>query len=315
MAQDPGLRELLASGVFAITAEVTPPLSADPAALLARAAPLRCKADAINVTDAAGARVALSSFAAAAILAGQGIEPVLQITCRDRNRIALAGDLIGAAAQGVRNILVLHGDAPEGGDLPEAKPVYDLDSRAVIALARQMRDGGALPSGRAIEPAPDLYIGAADTPLDPPADWEPAGLQRKADAGADFIQTQFCFDLEVARRYIARLADFGLTERLKILIGVGPIASARSARWMRDKLFGVEVPDATIARLEGAGDEAAEGRRICVELIQGLAEIPGVAGVHVMAPVQKPDAIARVIDESGVRASRPSAALGAPSLA
>ncbi len=312
MAQDPGLRELLAAGVFAVTAEVTPPLSADPAPLLARAAPLRDQADAINVTDAAGARVAMSSFAAAAILARQGIEPVLQLTCRDRNRIALAGDLIGAAALGVRNILVLHGDAPEGGDLPEAKPVYDLDSRAVIALARRMRDGGGLPSGRAIEPAPNLFIGAADTPLDPPAGWEPSGLQRKAEAGADFIQTQFCFDLEVARRYLGRLADFGLTERLKILIGVGPIASARSARWMRDKLFGVAVPDGIIARLEGADDEAAEGRRICVELIQGLAEIPGVAGVHVMAPVQKPDAIAQVIEESGVRATRSPAALGAP---
>ena len=312
MAQDQGLRELLAAGVFAVTAEITPPLSADRAALLSRAAPLRGEVDAINVTDAAAARVAMSSFAAAAILAQEGYEPVLQVTCRDRNRIALAGDLIGAGAQGVRNILVLHGDAPDGGDLPEAKPVYDLDSRAVIALARRLRDDGQLPSGRAIEPPPDLFIGAADTPLDPPAGWEPSGLQSKADAGADFIQTQFCFDIELARRYAARLADFGLTERLRILFGVGPIASARSARWMRDKLFGVAVPERVIARLEGAADEAAEGRRICVELIQGLAEIPGVAGVHVMGPLQKPDAIAQVIAESGVRAGRSPAALGAP---
>ena len=304
MAAKARLQELFAADGFAVTAEVVPPLSADRGALLARTAPLQGKADAINLTDGAGARVSLSSFAGAAILAAAGIEPVLQVTCRDRNRIALAADLLGAAAQGVRNILVLHGDSPEGGDMPDAKPVYDLDSRGVMSLARDMRDSGVLPSGRAIQPPPQLLIGGADTPFDPPADWQPKGLLAKAEAGADFIQTQFCFDLEVARRYLARLADFGLAERLKILIGVGPIASARSARWMRDNLFGVEVPETVIERLEAATDPAAEGRRLCVQMIQGLREVPGVAGVHIMAPQQKPESIAAVIEDSGVLADR-----------
>lgn len=298
------LETLLSNGTFAVTAEVAPPLAASAEALLARVAPLRGLADAVNVTDAAGARVALSSFAAAAILARHGIEPVLQVTCRDRNRIALAGDLIGAAAQGVRNLLILHGDAPEGGDLPDAKPVYDLDSRGVMSLARQMRDQGTLPSERVIDPAPQFFIGAADTPHDPKPDWQPTGLAAKADAGADFVQTQFCFDLAVARRYLARLAEAGLTERLAILVGVGPIPSARSARWMRENLFGVAVPDAVVERLERAADPAAEGRCICVELIQGLGEIPGVAGVHIMAPRQGAEAIASVIEDSGVRGAR-----------
>ncbi len=301
MAADGHLRRLLASGRFAVTAEVTPPLAADAGALLAKAAPLKGRVDAINVTDAAGARVAMSSFAAAAILAQDGIDPVCQVTCRDRNRIALAGDLIGAAAQGVTNILVLYGDDPSGGDQPDAKPVHDLDSKAVMQMARQMREEGVLPSGRAIESPPHFFIGAADTPRDPEPDWQPSGLQAKREAGADFVQTQFCFDLAMARRYLARLNEAGITERLKMLVGVGPIASARSARWMRDNLFGVSVPEHVIDRLDKATDAAAEGRRICIELIQGLSETPGVAGVHVMAPRQSMETIAQIIEDSGVR--------------
>lgn len=298
------LSALLARGAFVVTAEVTPPLAADQGALLQRAAPLRGLADAINVTDAAGARVALSSLASAAILARAGFEPVMQVTCRDRNRIALAGDLLGAAALGVTNLLVLHGDDPARGDLPEAKGVYDLDSRAVMSLARRMRDQGTLPSDRAIDHPPAFFIGGADTPFDPPPDWRPTGLAAKAEAGADFIQTQFCFDLEVARRYLARLRDAGLTEQLHLILGVGPLASARSARWMNETLHGVSVPEALIERLEKAADPAAEGRALCVELIQGLAETEGAAGVHVMAPLQRADAIARVIADSGVLKGR-----------
>jgi methylenetetrahydrofolate reductase (NADPH) len=301
MAAGGHLRRLLASGRFAVTAEVTPPLSGDAAALLAKAAPIKERVDAINVTDAAGARVAMSSFAAAAILAQNGIDPVCQVTCRDRNRIALAGDLIGAAAQGVTNVLVLYGDDPSGGDHPDAKLVHDLDSRAVMQMARQMREEGILPSGRAIESPPRFFIGAADTPRDPEPDWQPSGLQAKLEAGADFVQTQFCFDLAVARRYLARLTEAGITERLKMLVGVGPIASARSARWMRDNLFGVSVPDHVIDRLDKAAEPAAEGRRICIELIQGLRETPGVAGVHVMAPRQSMETVAQIIEDSGVR--------------
>jgi len=293
------LRGRLAQAEFAITAEVAPPLTADPEVILAAAAPLLGRVDAINVTDAPGARAAVSSLAAAAILRRAGHEPVMQVTCRDRNRIAISGELLGAAALGIGNILVLHGDDPAGGDLPEAKPVYDLDSREVMHLARAMRDDGVLPSGRPIQSPPAFFIGAADSPHDPAPDWQPDGLIAKQHAGAEFVQTQFCFDAGVVRRYVARLADFGLTERLCFLIGVGPLASAASARWMNDKLFGVQVPDAAIARLERAQDPQAEGLRICVELIQELRQIDGVAGVHIMAPLRGAPAIADVIEALG----------------
>ena len=299
MTERSRLESRLAERQFVITAEITPPLSADADALLVKAEPLRGKVDAINVTDGAGARVAMSSLSAATLLVQAGLEPVLQVTCRDRNRIGLAADLIGAAALGMHNILILHGDSPERGELPEAKGVFDLDSRGLMTMVRAMRDEGKIPSGRAIEPPPHLFIGAADVPNDPAPDWEPKSLTAKAEAGADFVQTQFCFDPAVAGRYLARLADFGLTDKLKVIIGVGPLASARSARWMNDNLFGVTVPDETIARLEGAEDQAAEGRRICVELIQALREVPHVAGVHIMAPLQGSEAIAAVIEEAG----------------
>ena len=289
------LRDCLAAGRFAFTAEIAPPLTADPQSLRALAAPLRGLADALNVTDGAGARTAMSSLAAAAILQEAGFETVLQMTCRDRNRIALAGDLLGASALGVRNLLVLHGDDPARGDTPDAKPVYDLDSREVIRLARHMRDEGTVPSGRAIQVPPRYMIGAADTPHDPAPNWRPHRLAAKQEAGAEFVQTQFCFDPGVVRRYLACLSAAGLTEKLHVLIGVGPIVSAASARWMNEKLFGVQVPEALIARLEGAADQAAEGRRICVELIEELRTIEGVAGAHIMAPRQGAAAIAEVI--------------------
>jgi methylenetetrahydrofolate reductase (NADPH) len=237
----------------------------------------------------------MSSFAAAAILVANGFEPILQVTCRDRNRISLAGDMIGAAAQGVRNVLVLRGDDPKGGDQPDAKPVFDLESADLMIMIRDMRDKGELPSARKIDPAPAFFIGAADVPRVPDEKWKPEFLLKKADAGAGFLQTQFCFDLDMVRQYIARLTAEGITERVGVIIGVGPIRSAKSARWMNDNLFGVHVPDATIERLDAADDQTAEGRAICIELIQGLQQIPGVAGAHLMAPAQGPDAIAKVL--------------------
>jgi methylenetetrahydrofolate reductase (NADPH) len=291
----PTLRDKLARGDFIVTAEILPPLSASAAALMEKVEPLRGLADAVNVTDAAGAKPAMSSFAAAAILAREEIEPVLQITVRDRNRIALAGDLLGAAAQGVRNLLILHGDDPKTGDSPEAKPVHDLDSRAAMALARDMRDRAELPSGRKISPAPDFFIGCADTPLDPAPDWQPKGLEAKIAAGAEFAQTQFCFDPELARRYFARLAECGIPQRLKLIAGVGILASARQARLIRDRLFGVAVPDAVVERLDGAADARREGRAIAVELLRRLSKTPGVAGVHLMAPLGSGPAIAETI--------------------
>jgi methylenetetrahydrofolate reductase (NADPH) len=280
---------------FVITAEIVPPLSGGAAALLAEAHHLREGVDAINVTDAAAGRTTMASFASAAILAQNGYEPILQVTCRDRNRIALAGDLLGAAAQGVHNVLVLRGDDPKGGDQPDAKPVFDLESADLMKMARDMRDKGELPSGRKIDPAPHFFIGGADIPRVPDEKWNPDAVRRKVDAGAGFFQTQFCFDLDVARKYAARMVSDGITDKLGIIIGVGPIRSAKSAAWMNANLFGVHVPDAIIKRLEGASDQAVEGRSICAELIAGLREIPGIAGAHIMAPAQGPDAIAKVV--------------------
>jgi methylenetetrahydrofolate reductase (NADPH) len=282
-------------GEFAITAEIVPPLSATKTMLLQEAEVLRGVVDAINVTDGAGAATTMSSFSAAALLAAAGHEPVLQITCRDRNRIALTADLLGAAAQGCYNLLVLMGDDPTKGDQPQAKAVFDLDSRDLMRVATALRVDGNMPSGKTITDRPPFYVGAADMPLDPAADWKPTGLQAKIDAGAQFAQTQFCFEPEVAQRYIARLRDEGVTEKLGILLGIGPILSPKSARWMNENLYGVTIPDTTIKRLEQASDAKLEGKIICAELIQQYREIPGLAGVHIMAPAQKSDAIAESI--------------------
>jgi len=280
---------------FVITAEIVPPLSAAGTKLLHEAGQLKGKVDAINLTDAAAGKTSISSFAAAAILVANGHEPILQVTCRDRNRIALAGDLIGAGAQGVKNLLILRGDDPKNGDQPDAKPVFDYESIDLLKLARDMRDKGELPSARKIDSPPQFFIGGADVPRRPDANWKAAPLLNKIEAGADFVQTQFCFDLDVCRAYIDRLRSEGIIDRLAVIIGVGPIRSAKSARWMNENLFGVHVPEATIERLEAAKDQAAEGRAICAELIAGLREIPGVAGAHVMAPAQGPEAIAQVL--------------------
>jgi methylenetetrahydrofolate reductase (NADPH) len=292
------LEAVLRAGRFAVTAEVTPPLSCDAEDLLRDALPLKGLADAVNVTDGASARVHLAAPAAAAILVQHGIEPVLQFTCRDRNRIALQSALIGSAALGVRNLMILRGDDPAVGDQPDAKPVFDLDSRALIETAAAIRDRGELPSGRKVAGRAEFFIGAADSPLDPPPGWQPTSLAAKVEAGARFAQTQFCMDTGVVRRYVARLAEAGLAGRIDLLVGIAPLASVRSARWMKAQLFGTIIPDALIVRLEGAADARAEGRRIAVELLQELAEIPGVAGAHIMAPLNH-TAIPEVIAEAG----------------
>jgi methylenetetrahydrofolate reductase (NADPH) len=292
------LARRLAGGQFVITAEVVPPLSTDPADLLARASPLRGLATAVNVTDGAGAKAHLSSLVAAHILLQSGIEPTLQMTCRDRNRLALQNDLLGALALGVRNVLVISGDDPKTGDQPATKPVFDLDSKGLLALAQQLAEERRLPSGAAVRGPTQLVLGAAALPVDPPDDWSPTDLIGKADAGARFIQTQFCMDVPIARRWIARLNELGLTKRLKVLVGVAPIPSARSARWMRTRLFGSIIPEWIIERLDKASDPRRAGEEICIEILRQLATIPGVAGAHIMAP-QNPSAIARVIAAFG----------------
>jgi methylenetetrahydrofolate reductase (NADPH) len=293
------LQRQLRGGGFVVTAELTPPVSIVPAEFIDRALALRGLVTAVNVTDGAGSRAHLSSLAASHFLVRNGIEPILQLTCRDRNRIALQGELLGAAALGVRNILVLRGDDPTTGDQPDTKAVFDLDTAGLLAMAHRMRSENRLPTGTEIKGAVKFVLGAAEIPVDPPADWRPHGLLAKLQAGAVFIQTQFCMDAGVVRRYAARLLDLGIAQRLPILIGVAPIPSARSARWMKEKLYGTLIPEDIVARLEGATDPKSEGKKICIELMRELAETPGIAGAHVMAP-QHHAALAEVIAASGV---------------
>jgi methylenetetrahydrofolate reductase (NADPH) len=292
-----GFETKLRAKQFVITAEVSPPLSSDLEHLLQRTMPLAGLADAVNITDAASARAQMSALAAAGILVRHGVEPILQLTCRDRNRIALQGDLLGAAALGVRNLLILTGDDPGAGDQPEAKPVFDLDSRRLIETAVGIRDRHELPTGRKIAGHADFFIGVADIPLDPPARWAPLSLHNKITAGAQFVQTQFCMDAGIARRYVRRLTGEGITERLFVLIGLAPLPSARSALWIREHLPGSIIPDALIDRLASASDPKAEGKRICVELLRELAQIPALSGAHIMAP-RNHGAIAEVIAEA-----------------
>jgi methylenetetrahydrofolate reductase (NADPH) len=277
------LEQVLRAGDFAITAEIVPPVSCDPQHLIEKSQPLKGLADAVNVTDGAGAHVHLGAVTAAGLLVAAGIEPILQLTCRDRNRIALQSELIAAAASGVRNLLLLTGDQPGAGDQPEAKPVFDLDSTALLETARLIRDRGQLPSGRTVKGSAPFFLGAAEVPVDPPPGWRPDALKRKVAAGAQFVQTQFCMDAGVVARYATRLAEAGLSDAF-LLIGIAPLRSARSALWMRKNLYGTIIPDHIVTRLEKAADPLAEGGRICIELVDRLAEIRGVAGVHLMAP-------------------------------
>ncbi|MGD0492047.1 MAG: methylenetetrahydrofolate reductase [Steroidobacteraceae bacterium] len=289
------LRALLAAKEFALTAEITPPASSNLADLLAKAAPLKGMADAVNVTDGAGARAHLDSIVAASALLKEGIEPILQLTCRDRNRIALQSQLLGAAALGITNLLLLKGDDPRAGDQPDAKPVFDLDTAALAATAVAIRDRGELPYGRKVGGSAAFFVGVADAPMDPPPGWMPAGLTKKIEAGAEFAQTQFCMDAGILRRYVERLRESGALERLHLLIGVAPLASAKSARWIKQHLFGSIIPEWMIERLEEAGDPPVEGRALCVELLKEYAEIPGVSGAHIMAPLNE-QAIPAVIE-------------------
>lgn len=299
------LEKVLAAGGFAVTCETSPTATTDALPLLDRVAPLRGVADAVNVTDGATAKPHLSSLVLAGMMMRDGIEPVLQFTVRDRNRIALQGDLLGAGAFGIPNILCLTGDDPKKGEEPDAAPVFDLDTAGLISLTRKMRDEGQLNSGREIKAPPKLLIGCADAPFVPADDWEPGALRAKIAAGADFAQTQYCFDMEIAKAYFARLADFGITDKLPFLVGIGPLASLKQAMWMDENLWGVSIPAPVMKRMEGAADQKEEGKKICAELIQQLREIPGVSGVHLMAPRQEA-AMAEVIQISGILDERPT---------
>ena len=291
------------SGRFVATVEIAPPDSADPAALLARAQKFAGLVDAVNITDGAGGNCHMSSAAAAAILAANGHTPVCQIACRDRNRIAVQGDMLGAAALGVRNILCLTGDDVGQGDHPQAKPVFDLDAVTLLQIARAMRDRGEFASGRKLDTPPELFLGATANPFAPPFEGRIDNLELKIEAGAQFIQTQFCFDLPLLERFMDAVRRRRLHERALIIVGVGTLSSVKALRWMAHHVPGVSIPESVLGRIAGAEDQKAEGLAVLVETIQALRRIEGVGGVHLMGH-RNEDTLVEAIVRSGVREGR-----------
>jgi len=289
------LHKKLLDKVFVFTAETTPPDASDKETLLKNVMPLKGIADAVNVTDSPGAKVHMSSLTASIILAQNDIDPILQLTVRDRNRLALQGDLVGASALGVNNILCLGGDNPKNGDQPETKIVNDVDSITLVATAHMMRKEKKFPSGRTIDPAPKIFIGGAEVPTSGKPN--PDKILNKINKGVDFFQTQYVFDSKVLSEYMKILGDEGILEKTNFIIGLGPFASAKSAKWMNENLFGVDVPDQIIKRLEGAENQKEESKKICLELIESFRDIKGVKGVHLMGH-KKEEVISEIIKES-----------------
>jgi methylenetetrahydrofolate reductase (NADPH) len=288
---------ILRAGHFAVTAEIAPPDSADPEAVYARAALFDGYVDAINATDSSGANCHMSSMGICSLLTRRGYAMILQQSCRDRNRIAMQGDILGAAAMGVCNVLCLSGDGVESGDHPQAKPVFDMDSISALGMVRHMRDEQQFLSGRAISSPPRLFLGAAANPFAPPLDFRPHRMAKKIAAGAQFIQTQYCFDVERMKTFMAQVRDMGLLENAFVLAGVGPLASAKAAEWIRKNVAGVHIPDDIIRRLAGAEDQKQEGVDLCVDLIEQMREIEGVSGVHIMA-YRMEDRIGEIVSRS-----------------
>ena len=288
------LRNSLQENKFVFTAETSPPDSGNKEVIIKQVECLKYLADAVNVTDGAGAKSHMSALATAVILAQNSIEPVLQFTTRDRNRIAIQGDLLGGWALNVPNILCLYGDEVKGGDQPETREVRDLDTISLLKTAHDIKINKTYPSGRKIEDAPEFFIGGADTPFEVKDDFDGANLIKKINAGVEFFQTQYAFDEVVLKNYMMKLNKLGITDKAYFIIGLGVIRSAKSARWMNKNLFGINIPEKIITRIENSNDEKIEGIKICIELIEKYKLISGVSGVHLMGYKQEQD-IASVI--------------------
>ena len=297
------LERVLRRGEFAVTTELNPPDSADPQDVYERAAIFNGWVDGINAVDASGANCHMSSVGICALLTRMGYAPIMQIACRDKNRIAIQGDVLGASAMGVQNIMCLTGDGVQAGDQPGAKPVFDLDCMSLLETVRIMRDNGKFLSGRKLTTPPHVFLGAAINPFAPPYDFRPYRLAKKIEAGAQFVQSQYCFDVPMFRAYMDKVRDLGLHEKVFILCGVGPLASAKTAKWIRSNVPGIHIPDDIIKRLEGAQDQKKEGKQICIDIINEVKEIAGVSGVHVMAYRQE-EYVAEIVHESGVLKGR-----------
>lgn len=294
------LERVLESGGFAVTGELGPPKGADAQVIIDKANILRGHVDAVNITDNQTAISRMASMAAAKIVVDQGLEPIMQMTCRDRNRLAMQADILGAAALGIKNLLCLTGDHQSFGNHPETMGVYDLDSVTLIRMVKDMRDVPAFQCGEAITRAPELYIGAAANPYADPFPFRAIRLAKKVDAGIDFVQTQIIFNVEKFEEFMAQCRELGVTERCKILAGVAPLKSAGMAKYMKNRVAGMEVPDAVIERMTAAEDAQDTGIDVCVDVIERVKDIEGVAGVHIMA-VEWEEAVPEIVRRAGLQ--------------
>lgn len=301
MKAESRLKRVLQKGHFAVTAECGPPKGADPEAVEKKGKILKGFVDGVNVTDNQTGVVRLSSLASCVLLKQAGLEPVLQMVTRDRNRIALQSDILGASALGIRNILCLTGDHQSFGNQPQAKGVFDIDSIQLVKLVRQMRDEGIILGGEKLSTPPDLFIGAVENPFADPFAYRVVRLKKKIDAGAEFIQTQCIYNLDRFKQWMDQVRDRGLDKKVYLLGGITPIKSARMAEYMSKQVAGMDVPEAIINRMKGvpAAEQRKEGIKIAVETIKALKEIEGVHGVHIMA-IEWEDAVPQIAEESGL---------------
>lgn len=300
MSARSNLERVLLERRFAVTAEIGPPKSASAESVRRHAKEMRGSADAFNLTDNQTAMSRMSSIACAMVLIQEGLEPVVQMTCRDRNRIAMQSDILGASALGVRNVLCISGDHQIFGNMKEAKNVYDVDSVQELMILRKMRDEGKLWSGDELEVAPELFLGAAANPFADPFEFRVTRLAKKVKAGADFIQTQSIYDMERFERWMALVRVRGLHEKVHILAGVMPLKSHKVALYMKNKVAGMIVPDTIIDRLKSAKDPKEEGIQLCVEQIEHLKTIEGVRGVHIMAMAWE-EKVPEIVHRAGLR--------------
>lgn len=307
------LERILAAGQFAVTGEIGPPKNFDVEVIHRKVSLLKGYVDAANITDNQTGIVRMSSIGAGILIINQGLEPVIQLTCRDRNRLAMQSDILGAAAHGIKNVLCLSGDHQSFGNHPGAKNVHDLDSMQLMRMLQEMRDKNQFQCGEEIAGGgPPLFIGAAANPFADPVELRPLRLKKKAIAGANFVQTQIIYDMDRFKQYMKKSVDLGVTETVSVLAGVGPLKSAGMARYMRDNVPGMTVPDEIIKRMEDAvqgissedkkarmAASRAEGIRICIEQIEQLKEVEGVAGIHIMA-IEWEEAIKPIVTSAGL---------------
>jgi methylenetetrahydrofolate reductase (NADPH) len=295
------LQRVLGAGHFAVTAECGPPKGANPAVMKKKGKILKGFVDSINVTDNQTAVVRLSSLASCAILKREGLDPVFQMVTRDRNRIALQSDVLGASALGIRNILCLTGDHQCFGNQPQAKGVFDVDSVQLIALVRQMRDKGTILGGEALSDPPELFVGAVENPFGDPFAYRVARLAKKVAAGAEFIQTQCIYNMDRFREWMGQVRDRGLDKEVYILGGITPLKSARMAEYMATQVAGMDVPAAIIARMKSVPpkEQRQEGIKIAVETLLYLKELDGVHGTHIMA-IEWEDVVPQLVEQAGL---------------